>query len=199
MRSTAFASPTSASARRSSCTGIAAGSAEQAEPADACRLAGCRLERDQGAERVADQDHGAIDGPRRHVEDPVGGRFDADERRLPARPAVARQIDGHGIPAVKGEVTALEGPDALVHAGAVDEDQPRGPPAPSCDRRSREDSDRPGSSCAASPDHCAQPLRGAQRLRQILDDVGRRPRARPRGGSCPRRGPRPPAAPASSC
>ena len=97
---------------------------DQHQSRDARGMACRALERDQGSHRMSDQRR-TLD--RRRIEqadDPVGKRRDRLEWRT-ARPTVARQIDREDIDPAKSQPAALQRPDRVVHAGAVQEDHDR--------------------------------------------------------------------------
>ena len=88
------------------------------------RLPRRELEADQRPHGMPDQVH------RRHAErfdqrtQPVGHGGDRAQR-LAGAAAVARQIHGQRVPAAIGEMAGLHGPDRVVHAGAVHEQNRR--------------------------------------------------------------------------
>ena len=113
------------------------GGADQREPLDARGRARGGFERDQGAHAVADQAR-PLDPSRAHQrKGPIRQRADVGERR-PLGAAVAGQIDSQDVKPARRKGPRQAGPDAAVHAGAVQEDRERlGRPAALPRRRSR--------------------------------------------------------------
>ena len=95
--------------------------AHQRERTHALGMSRCTFERDKAAQRVADQ-RGLGELQRiQHLEDPSSHGLNA-RQRAPGRTPVTRQIYRDNVIAMPGEVTAREGPDRVIHTGAVDED-----------------------------------------------------------------------------
>ena len=106
--------------------------------------------------------------------------------RARRRAAVPRQIGREHATAVMREPARQQRPDRMIEAGAVQEDDGR--------QRRIEIAAAGGDEGVAAVNgelHGSCPLRGAQRLREIVDDVARRLDARPRGAPVPRRRRRP--------
>jgi len=98
--------------------------ADQDEAGDAAGMARRGFQRDQRAHAVSDEegalDAGGLDQPR----GPIGEGADAGQRRSGGQ-AMTGKINGEHARAVMREPSALQRKDAVIHAGAVQEDDQR--------------------------------------------------------------------------
>ena len=95
------------------------GGTDEAQARDPVGMAGGGGEGGERTHGVADQRDLALRTDQ--LGQAVGDGLDRPGHRQVARAAVTGQVDGQRVPAVEGEMAALQRPDRMVHAGAMDE------------------------------------------------------------------------------
>ena len=126
------------------------------------------FERDERAQGMADELRRPSAAGLDQLGQPVRHLLDGG-KRLAARTAMPRQVRRQHAPAVVREPAAVQRPDRMVEAGAMQEDGERqgGIESPAAIRGK-------GYEIAGAEQHGSDLLRNAQRLRQVGGDIARR-------------------------